>query len=89
MGLQTVEQSLCFLRHRSRSSQTSATLEGPRSGTLPLLLSRDEWEVAIPWQMANTSCGLRCATSAECKTGISAVLVVMSGSDLHMSKLWN
>jgi hypothetical protein len=29
------------------------------------------------------------ATSAECKTGISAVLTVMSGSDPHMSNLWN
>jgi hypothetical protein len=28
-------------------------------------------------------------TSAECKTGILAVLTVMSGSDTHMINLWN
>jgi hypothetical protein len=39
--------------------------------------------------MGNTTCGLRCATSAECKTGILAVLTVMSGSDTHMINLWN
>jgi hypothetical protein len=42
-----------------------------------------------PWQMGNTACGYRCATSTECKTGILAVLTVMSGSDTHMIKLWN
>jgi hypothetical protein len=44
---------------------------------------------STPWQMGNTTCGLRCATSAECKTGILAVLTVMSGSDPHMTNLWN
>jgi hypothetical protein len=39
--------------------------------------------------MGNMTCGLRCATSAECKTGILAVLTVMSGSDTHMINLWN
>jgi hypothetical protein len=39
--------------------------------------------------MGNTTCGKRCATSAECKTGILAVLTVMSGSDTHMINLWN
>jgi hypothetical protein len=29
----------------------------PRSGTLPRLLGRDEWEVTITWQMGNTTCG--------------------------------
>jgi hypothetical protein len=29
------------------------------------------------------------ATSAECKTGISAVLNVNSSLDPHMSNLWN
>jgi hypothetical protein len=29
---------------------------------------------------------VKMCTSAECKTGISAVLTVMSGSDPHMSK---
>jgi hypothetical protein len=32
-------------------------LVGPRSGTLPCILGKDEWEVAIPWQMGNTTCG--------------------------------
>jgi hypothetical protein len=39
--------------------------------------------------MGNTTCGYRCATSAECKTGILVVLTVMSGSDTHMINLWN
>jgi hypothetical protein len=29
----------------------------PCSGTLPRLLDIDEWEVAVPWQMGNTTCG--------------------------------
>jgi hypothetical protein len=33
-----------------------------------------------PWQMGNMTCGKRCATSAECKTGILAMLTVMSSS---------
>jgi hypothetical protein len=44
---------------------------------------------STPWQMGNTTCGQRCTTSAECKTSISAVLTVMSGSDTHMINLWN
>jgi hypothetical protein len=39
--------------------------------------------------MGNMTCGERCATSAECKTGILAVLTVMSSSDTHMINLWN
>jgi hypothetical protein len=39
-------------------------------------------------QIGNTTCGKRCVTSAECKTGISTVLTVMSGSDTHMINLW-
>jgi hypothetical protein len=42
-----------------------------------------------PWQMGNMTCGKRCATSAECKTGILAVLTVMSSSNPHMINLWN
>jgi hypothetical protein len=39
--------------------------------------------------MGNMACGQRCATSTECKTGILAMLTVMSGSDTHMINLWN
>ena len=31
---------------------------------------------------------VKCTTSAECKTVITAVLTVMSGLDPHMIKLW-
>jgi hypothetical protein len=45
--------------------------------------------LTVSWQMGNMTCGQSCATSAECKTGILAVLTVMSSSDTHMIKLWN
>jgi hypothetical protein len=32
---------------------------------------------------------IKMCNSADCKTDISAVLSVMSGSDAHMSNLWN
>jgi hypothetical protein len=40
-----------------------------------------------PGQKGNTTCGYRRATSAEYKTGISVVLIGMSGSGPHMSNL--
>jgi hypothetical protein len=45
--------------------------------------------LVVSWQMCNMTCGKKCATSAECKTGILAVLTVMSSSDPHMINLWN
>jgi hypothetical protein len=44
---------------------------------------------STPWQMGNTTYGQRCTTSVECKTGISAMLTVMSSSEPHMINLWN
>jgi hypothetical protein len=31
--------------------------QGTHSETMPRLLDRDEWEIMIPWQMGNTTCG--------------------------------
>jgi hypothetical protein len=42
---------------RSGFSRTNVTLERPRSATMPCLLGRDEWEVTIPWQVGNMTCG--------------------------------
>jgi hypothetical protein len=38
-------------------SEASGTLYRPRSVTLPCLLGRGVWEVAIPWQTGNMTCG--------------------------------
>jgi hypothetical protein len=40
-------------------------------------------------QMAQGPFSLQCATSVECKIGISVVLTVMSSSDPHMINLRN
>jgi hypothetical protein len=44
--------------------------------------------VKAPFSTASDcACRSGCITSAECKTGISVVLIVMSGSHPHMSNL--
>jgi hypothetical protein len=44
-------------RNCSGFSEASKTLYRPRNVTLPRLLSRGVWEVAIPWQMGNMTYG--------------------------------
>jgi hypothetical protein len=48
MAFQTRDSYIALLRNRSGFSKASGTLQRPRSGTLPHLLGKDEWEVTIP-----------------------------------------
>jgi hypothetical protein len=57
MAFQMRDSYIALLRNRSGFSEASGTIKRPRSATLPRLLDRDEWEVAIPLQMGNTTCG--------------------------------
>jgi hypothetical protein len=57
MAFQMRGSYIALLRNRSGFSEASGTIKRPRSATLPRLLDRDEWEVAIPLQMGNTTCG--------------------------------
>jgi hypothetical protein len=79
---------LPFAWNRSGFSQTSGTLKMPRSATLHRLLGRDEWE---SWSLGKWVTWLvsKDAQHLQCKTGIPVMLTDMSGSNPHMSNLWN
>jgi hypothetical protein len=49
--------ALELLKNCSQFSEASGTLQRPRSVTLPRFLGRGVWEVVIPWQMGNMTCG--------------------------------
>jgi hypothetical protein len=85
------EGFLCFLRPKTVVGILELVELWKGLVVLPCLASSVEvYGVrSTPCQMGNMTSGQRYATSAECKTGISAVFTVMSGSDTHMIKLWN
>ena len=45
--------------------------------------------LANPGDVGYTTCGYRVQPLQSVKTGILAVLTIMSGSDTHMINLWN
>jgi hypothetical protein len=93
MGLQTMEKGLCFLRPETAAGflMLVELCKGLVSS-----LCHHMWYCAWPaqtWLGAKFSELLRDLwvniCSIECKTDISVVLTVISGSGPHMSNLWS